>query len=476
MRLSRRLFLTLAGALGGRLLGRNQLAAGSTPQSFAKPLVVEGYGELVRDPKGVFDLPKGFSYHMFSRTGETMDDGLLVPTRHDGMAAFQAAGGRIILVRNHEIKEDTETSLGPFGEGNRLLNQLDSSLLYDPGRGSPPLGATTTLVYDARAARLEKHFLSLAGTLRNCSGGRTPWGSWICCEETTERAGDVFEKNHGFNFEIPAAESPSPASALPLKAMGRFTHEAVAVHAATGIFYQTEDKDDGLIYRFVPFEPGNLALGGRLQALALRDMPSADTGNQREQRIKPGEPLAVEWVDLEDVESPRGDLRDQGFSKGAARFARGEGMTSRGDEIFFTCTEGGLNAEGQLWRYTASPSEGRRGEAVEPGQLELFLEPNDRSLLQGPDNLTISPWGDVLICEDGDGSDSLMAVTPQGGLFRLGKNVMNDSELAGATFSPDGRILFLNIMEPGMTLAVRGPWEKRLSWSFHRARVARSRR
>ena len=37
---------------------------------------------------------------------------------------------------------------------------------------------------------------------------------------------------------------------------------------------------------------------------------------------------------------------------------------------------------------------------------------------------------------------------------------MNDSELAGACFSPDGTTLFVNIQRPGMTVAITGPWNR----------------
>ncbi len=422
------------------------------------------------------DLPRGFTYEVFSRTGETMDDGLLVPTNHDGMAAFAGRNGRIVLVRSHQLSENSEKELGPYGENNRLLSLSNSSLVYDPGQGSPPLAATVTLVYDPNAQRLVRHFVSLAGVLRISTGGATPWGSWVCCEESSRKAGGRFEKDHGFNFEVAATEIASRGSNVPLKAMGRFTHEGAALHIPSGIVYQTEDRTDGLIYRFIPAEPGRLARGGRLQALMLRDLPSADTRNHPQPLVQPGQSMAVRWIDLEDIESPNDDLRLQGFAKGAAVFTRGEGMAIRGDQLFFNCKDGGLDQAGQIWRYTVSPSEGTSREEAEPGRLQLFLEPNDRALLENPDNLTISPWGDLIACEDGDAFDFLIGVTPQGGLFQFARNVQGFSEFAGATFSPDGRILFVNMQRPGMTLAIRGPWQKRATWAFHRARAPRRRR
>jgi len=127
------------------------------------------------------------------------------------------------------------------------------------------------LIYDTRSRTLESHYLSLTGTIVNCAGGPTPWGSWISCEESSQLADEVYRKNHGFTFEVPA-KALKPVHPIPLTAMGRFNHEAVAVDAASGIVYQTEDREDGLFYRFIPTRRRQLAAGGRLQALKIRDL------------------------------------------------------------------------------------------------------------------------------------------------------------------------------------------------------------
>ena len=112
-----------------------------------------------------------------------------------------------------------------------------------PGSGELPcLGGTTTLVYDTRTQTLEKHFLSLIGTIRNCAGGLTPWNTWITCEETMQKAEGTYDADHGYNFEVPASADIGLADPIPLKAMGRFNHEAVAVDPKTGIVYETEDR------------------------------------------------------------------------------------------------------------------------------------------------------------------------------------------------------------------------------------------
>lgn len=455
MVLSRRMFLKRSGAVAAGMFGLRRLLVDFAWGQTQNPALAEGYGPLLPDPRGIIDLPAGFSYHVFSSAGEAMSDGLVVPGNHDGMAAFWGPGGKTILVRNHEMTQGTG---GPFGPGNALLNQVDRSLIYDPGRGQAPArGGTTTLVYDTRRRRLDKHFLSLVGTMRNCAGGVTPWNSWITCEENVQRATGTFEKDHGFCFDIPASPYSGLVFPAPLKAMGRFNHEAVAVHPDTGIVYLTEDRDDGLLFRFLPNRAGELVQGGRLQALVIRDRRSADTRNWDRQLVPVGLPLSVAWVDMENVESPQDDLRRQGFAKGAARFARGEGMWSAGEAIYFDCTSGGRERKGQLWRYIASPLEGRPEEERAPGTLELFLEPNDATLLDNPDNVAVAPWGDLLMCEDGPGEQFLVGVTPQGQIYKLARNRMNNSEFAGAVFSLDGSTLFVNIYSPGLTLAINGP-------------------
>jgi len=466
--LSRRHFLRNSGAVALGFIGlRNFIDHGALAQTAApavSPLASSGYGPLIPDPNRIFDLPRGFSCRVISRAGETMDDGFLVPGAADGMAAFPGPNGRTILVRNHEL--DPASGGGPFGVKNALLPRIDRAKLYDAGKGmTPGPGGTTTLVYDGKRGVLEKHFLSLAGTHRNCAGGPTPWNSWVSCEETLVRAHETIEQDHGYNFEVPVSATPSLANPIPLKAMGRFNHEAIAVDPKTGIVYQTEDRGDGLLYRFIPNRYGKLAEGGRLQALVVKGARSLDTRNwDLPAAVQVGQSLDVEWLDMDNVEAPDDDLRLRGFNAGAARFSRGEGMWFGRGEVYFACTDGGNNRKGQIWRYRPSINEGRPGEAAAPGRLELFAEPNDGNLVENADNLTIAPWGDLIVCEDGAAEQYLVGVTPQGKFYRLGRNAFNNAELAGVTFGPTtaaGTTLFVNIYNPGMTVAITGPWQRR---------------
>lgn len=447
MATSRRQFLIQSGgAVAAAFLGLRAAQAAAAPPAPA------GFGPLLPDPRGILDLPAGFGYRIVSRSGERMDDGLLVPGGFDGMAAFAAPGGKVRLVRNHELDSKRGRQHGTaFGSDDGLLGgRLARERLYDAGGSEPSYGGTSTLVYDPASGRLESQYLSLAGTERNCAGGATPWGSWLSCEESTNPAGGKHGQAHGWVFEVPSAPAGT-AEPRPLKAMGRFNHEAAAVDPRTGIVYLTEDKAEGLFYRFVPRRPGQLAAGGRLEALALADWAGAITSNQGAHagRFRPGQRHAVRWIPLTDVEAPDDDLRQRGHAAGAAQFLRGEGLWWGRGEAYFACTAGGPAQAGQIFRYRPGP----RG-----GTLELFVESADKAVFDYADNLTVAPWGDLIACEDSDRSCGLVGVRPDGSLYRLAHHPYSDSELAGACFAPDGRTLFVNLQWQGLTLAIRGPF------------------
>ncbi|MCB0846640.1 MAG: DUF839 domain-containing protein, partial [Bacteroidetes bacterium] len=425
----------------------------------------KGFGRLMPDPQNILNLPKGFSYKIISRQGEIMKDGFLLPGKPDGMATFQGKNGRTILIRNHELGPEMK-DLGPFGKDSELLARVPDHLIYDAGhRTMPGQGGVSTLIYNTQTQEVESQHLSLIGTIRNCAGGPTPWNSWITCEETVAKKNNSLSQNHGYNFEVPAVEKPELIHPIPLKDMGRFQHEAVCVDPSSGIVYQTEDRYDGLIYRFLPNQPGKLDRGGKLQILAIKGRKSYDTRNWKELEDEPfrlHEKLEVEWLDIDGVDTEEDDLRQRGFELGAAKFARGEGMWYGDNELYFACTVGGEKKQGQIFRYFPSPYEGKEQEKDFPGVLELFAEPDNSNLLQNCDNLTIAPNGDLIVCEDREEA-RIIGITPKGKYYLLAETVKYRSEFAGATFSPDGSTLFVNIQHAGITLAINGPW------NFHRS-------
>jgi hypothetical protein len=312
-----------------------------------------------------------------------------------------------------------------------------------------------------KTGQRESEFLSLSGTIRNCSGGITPWGSWLSCEENVTRAGENVGKDHGYVFEVPATQK-GLVTPVPLKDMGRFNHEAACVDSRSGIVYLTEDRGDSLLYRFIPNEKGQLAKGGRLEALAFVQAEISDTRNWNEVQVSKGRQYQVKWVPLSDPESPQDDLRKQGAAKGAALFARGEGIFWGNGELFFACTNGGAAKYGQIFRYVPSTNEGSPREAEAPGLIDLFMESTNPAFYNYGDNIAVMPTGHLLVCEDQytDISDNhLRGVNAQGQTYMIARSRVQ-TEFAGGCFSPDGSTMFVNMMEPTMTLAISGPWDR----------------
>jgi hypothetical protein len=450
----RRQFLSSATAVSAGFFGLHSFLAhpvAAAPES-------AGFGPPNQDPERILDLPKGFRYSVLSRAGDTMADALKVPEKADGMGAFSGPDGSVILLRNHEL----DPGQGPKHQTSDVLS-LPAGKVYDRGFGrQPALGGVTTLIVDKSHHRVTRQHMSLTGTIHNCAGGSTPWGSWITCEESVAIAGKSLEEDHGYCFEVPA-NNKGLVDPLPIKAMGRFNHEAIAYHPPSGVVYLTEDRHEGLIYRYLPRVEGNLLAGGKLQALVIADQASSvDTRNWKATRrpvLPTGKSLAVRWVDVPNVEAPADDLRFRGAAEhGAAVFARGEGIFYGNDAIYWACTNGGRKKSGQIFRYVPSPAEGTSDESKNPGQLELFVEPNDTKLLNNADNLCVSPWGDLIVCEDSKGTNSLIGITPAGECYTFARVSKGNSEFAGSIFSPDGRTLFVNIQNQGLTLAISGPW------------------
>jgi secreted PhoX family phosphatase len=437
------------------------IAAAAAP-SFAANAALRSstFGALRPDPAEILDLPADFRYRVVSRSGDLMSDGLRVPHDHDGMAAFSGDDGRIILICNHELgPQDAAKSAFDVDAMPAFVQQS----IYDAGGGrTPGLGGTTTTIYNPASGKTERQHMSLIGTEYNCAGGATPWGSWLSCEETFHNPGRGVlyqrDKSHGYVFEIPA-RGTGLTEAVPIKAMGKFVHEAAAAHPASGVVYMSEDRHHSLFYRYLPDIPGQLHAGGRLQALAIVDQDTFDTNNWAEvPGIRINEPLRTRWIDLDNIDSDEDNLRERGAQLGAATFARGEGLCMGQDFVALTCTIGGRARLGQVFTYEPSPHEGSTQEADHPGQLTLIAEADENSLLRNADNIAESPWGDLLVCEDTSGHCGIVGIGPDGVQYALADNAYSDSELAGVCFSPDGTIMFVNIQYRGLTLAITGPW------------------
>jgi len=453
MKISRKEFLKKVSILTVGFSSYGQLLA-----AISKSSSNNSYNKLIKDLNGVINLPKDFTYKIISQFGDKMNDGLRVPNNADGMGCFKGDNDNVILVRNHEIghfpiAQNVFGSNYPYGKGLKRYIRKNKNKFYDiSGKSTECFGGTTTIVYNAKSKQVQDQRLSLGGTLVNCSGGQTPWDTWISCEETVKKKKGKIIKNHGYNFEVNPYQIDNSSPPFPLKEMGRFRHEAVAFDPRRGFVYQTEDREDGLFYRFIPNVKNNLSKGGKLQGLSLKKFRGPDCSNWKSDVFKVGETHEVRWIDLNNVRSPDDDLRVRGRNKGCATFTRGEGVWFGDDYIYFTCTNGGKNKLGQVWRYKHNNLDSSEG------YLELFYESKDKNILNMPDNITIAPFGDLIVSEDGKGHDRLIGIKPDGATYLLAENQYNKSEFAGAVFSPDGTTLFVNIYKPTMTIAIIGDW------------------
>lgn len=420
---------------------------------------ISGYGAVAPvndDATGLplLCLPEGFRYISYGWHKDVMSDGIITPEDHDGMGVIAEENGIITLCRNHEISK----AVKPFG---------GPEMTYDANAG----GGCSNLQFDANKGEWTKAWASLAGTVKNCAGGPTPWNTWLSCEETTDETGTIddgevmeYEEKHGWVFEVPAN---GHSNAKPIKEMGRFVHEAVAIDPETGIVYETEDRGTAGFYRFIPKVPGKLAQGGRLEMMKVKGHPDLRSVGQV------GQKFDCEWVLIEDPARAHADPQQadelgcytQGKDKGATTFARLEGCWFGNDHIYFDATSGGPTGAGQIWQYDPKNE-----------QLTLLFASPSNEVLDSPDNLAVSPRGGIILCEDGDLiPQRLHGLTPQGELFTFAKNNIQlngekngftgdyrGSEWAGATFSSNGEWLFVNLQNPGITFAITGPWGKGL--------------
>lgn len=470
-----------AGAVlaGGPLNGFVALAEGA-PRQRPDRRRLSPVADL-RDGQVRLHLPDGFQYRSFHDTelGVTLDDGTVLPGRHDGMAAFPGRDGHVVLVRNHEV----QGPVGAFGPGTP----------YDSQAG----GGTTTVEVTRYGEVVHAH-TSLNGTQMNCSGGRMPWGSWISCEETvngpdvgpdfTGLPNDTLTRPHGYIFEVPARADVEhgQSSRVPIRSAGRFAHEAAAWDPIGKHLYMTEDPFGFFagLYRYRPptdpMRSGRLEDGGTLQMLAVTGAPGANLARAQPRRAV----YRVHWVDIAEPDPvmrdaqgaprPNNDaihaVSDQGIAQGAAAFSRLEGCVYDHGVVYFCSTQGGGvedvadpdsgfgNGSGQIWAY-------------HPGLdlLRLVYESPGPDTLDLPDNVTTRFGGTLVLCEDNADDNYLRGLSPLGRLSDIALNRLvgatgtprfND-EFAGATFSPDGHTLFVNIQASrGISFAIWGPWAR----------------
>lgn len=467
MKVSRRGLLRGAGA-GVLLIGSTEMLAGCAPApggaagpSAPAKAPYTGYGELIADPKGMLALPKDFRYTVVTHAGVTMlDSGEPTPRNHDGTGAFVKPGGGVVLVNNHEIRDPFGTELPvPHLEG----------LTYDPGSA----GGCTIVSTDAEGNRTGE-IVGVAGTSTNCAGGVSPWGTWLTCEEIDALAGkDGAQKDHGYVFEVDPFDMAANRDPQPIKALGRFEHEAVAVDPQRGHIYLTEDasKPNGMLYRWTP--PSGYAAGkGALRKLGPTDgelavMKASDGQGKHVSDLSVatsvGAQYKIDWVPVPDRDARTTPIRKQFTDADVSRARKLEGAWWDAGGAYIVSSyareESPVAHDGQVWFYDPATS-----------MLTLRLifarnpAPETDGAYDGPDNIAISPYGGVILAEDGEGLQHLMGATPAGTTFPVARNDFADKtknvEFAGPVYSPDGKILFASIQEPGYMFAITGPWQQ----------------
>ncbi|MFM8898390.1 MAG: alkaline phosphatase PhoX [Burkholderiales bacterium] len=499
--LSRRSLLKGSGAAIAAAFGA-PLAALATRVAEASTCAAATASVLLDSPYGLtapvndlttglplIELPQGFSYKSYGWRGDLMSDGLLTPGAHDGMGVVVSRrvgrSSEIILVRNHELS----TSSNP---ANIIGANRSNVAKHDVGLTgtSYQVGGNSNLVW--RDGNWVASYASFGGLNRPCAGGASTWGSWLSNEEIRSNNVSSTGKKHGYVFEVPADTSLTAANPLPIVDMGRMPHEASAIDPATGYWYLTEDQGNAnTLYRFLP---NNLAgglnslhAGGQLQGLKVRGVNNADLRNPTL-----CQEYSCEWVNVTNPDADGATLSSvvgnvsasgpylQAYANGAAIFGANEGCWVANGVVFFTDKQ-----------VTITPARAGRIWALDLASMTLKAIFVSDSLQVGnsPDNICISPRGGLLFCEDGgtSGPGNSPAITSQhlkvldasGGSYIFAKHNYNftrtqldavgktgapsgnqrNTEWAGSVFSPDGRVLFVNLYL-GVTLAITGPWAR----------------
>ncbi|MEE1941589.1 alkaline phosphatase PhoX [Streptomyces sp. TRM 70361] len=429
-----------------------------------------GYGPLLPDPAGLLALPAGFSYRVLTHCGVTrLESGEHTPAGHDGTAAFDGPRGRVLLVNNHELK-------GPRSDWEHPV-PLAEGLVYDPAAA----GGCTVVEVSPHGEKLAE-WVGIAGTSTNCAGGVTPWGTWLTCEENSDRAGENgMTRDHGYVFEVDPLDRRANRDPEPVRALGRFDHEAVVVDPRSGHLYLTEDdsRPNGLLYRWTP--PKGFRHGrGRLRTLAadagrLQAFRCFDSGGRfvddLSRAVRPGTVYGVDWVDVPDRDAREVPVRKQFTGSRVTRARKLEGMWWADGGAYVVASYAraddgspGEPHDGQVWFYQP-----RRRTLTLKLRFGVNRDPLAPGGADGPDNITVSPYGGVILAEDGEGLQHLLGADDSGRTYPIARNELNIgtagepeyAEFAGVCFARDGRTLYACVQEPGIMFAITGPWERR---------------
>jgi secreted PhoX family phosphatase len=383
------LFRTAAGFVG---LGFGGISATALMPSVAAAAGADDLGDLLAPDANGLRLPPGFQSRIVARSGQTVGTTSYVWHENpDGGAIFPMVDGGWLYVSN---AESLTTGTGGVG----------------------------VLRFDANAQIVDAYRI-LSGTTHNCAGGKTPWNTWLSCEEIP--TGRVFECD-------PFAPG-SQGVARP--ALGIFQHEAAAVDPVRQKIYLTEDRPDSLLYRFTPSVYPNLA-SGTLEAARILDPNSQGP-------IIPGQVRPVTWQAIPDPLATQTETRFQ--LTNVARFNGGEGIDYHEGFVYFS-TKG----DNRIWKLDT---------AADQIEIRFDRATTPSSPLSGVDNVFVTPQGDIYVAED-PGDLQIVALTTTGQAKPIVQVTGQDgSEVTGPALSPDGRRLYFSSQRlPGTTYEIEGPF------------------
>ncbi|QJT01549.1 DUF839 domain-containing protein [Streptomyces asoensis] len=383
--MERRTFLRAAAIGGSSAVLGGTLWRGAAYAAPAQP-GAGPYGALgAADANGI-RLPSGFTSRVIARSGQTVSGTSYAwHNAPDGGACYTDGTGWI-YVSNSEIN--------PSG-----------------GASAVKFSATGTITAAYRI---------LSATRQNCAGGKTPWNTWLSCEEV----------DRGYVYET---DPWGTKAAVRRDAMGRFKHEAAAADPVRKVLYLTEDVTDGCFYRFRPTNWGDLS-SGTLEVLVAGTATSGP----------------VTWSPVPD---PTGATATRNQVSGAKRFNGGEGSHYADDTCWFT-TKG----DNRVWQYNAA------AQTIELAYDDSLVT-SGTAPLTGVDNVTGSDSGDLFVAEDG-GTMDICLITPDDVVAPfLRIDGQSGSEITGPAFSPDGTRLYFSSQRGtsgsssgGITYEVKGPF------------------